>query len=256
MPRSPGNSVRHGVGSVWKAKGGVGRLPQSSAPSPRAALARLAVFSDLTDETIDDLASITNLRHYRKDMFIFGEGEPAELFCFVHSGAVKVFKTTADGAEQTLHLLQPGDLFAVTGFVIEGDYPGTAQTLEESWIACIRNRALQALARRSPDLSWALLTFFGERLTGTSRQVLDLGTRDSAGKLAAALLDLAHAGPDAHDPVTVDMHLTHRELAQLIGASRETVTRLLGDFRAEGAVQVLQGGRMTIVPKRLRRYLD
>lgn len=231
-------------------------MPINAAPSAREALARLDVFAQLREETLQALAKITNLRHYRKDMFIFAEGESAEIFCFVYRGAVKVFKTTADGNEQTLHLLREGDLFAITGFVIAGDYPGTAQTLEDSYIGCIRNSALQSLARRDVDLAWAMLVFFGQRLTGTSRQVLDLGTRDAAGKLAAALLQLAHVEPGSpHPPVTVDMHLTHRELAQLIGTSRETVTRLLGDFRAGGAVELLEGGRLSLHPDVLQRYV-
>ena len=227
-----------------------------TAPSPRDALLRLPPLQALPEATLTALADITSIRRYRRDMYIFAEGEPAELFCFVHSGAVKVFKTTLEGQEQTLHLLRAGDLFAVTGFVVPAPYPGTAQTLEDSWIGCVRNAALRSLATQDVALAFALLEHFGRRLTGTSRQVLDLGTRDAHGKLAAALLDLAGAGDEAEGAVTVDLHLTHRELAQLIGASRETVTRLLGEFREAGAVSQREDGRLRIDPPLLRRYVE
>ncbi len=230
--------------------------PAQNAPRADDALRSLAPFRDLPEATVSALAEVTSMRHYRRDMFIFAEGEPSEIFCFVHSGAVKVFKTSVDGQEQTLHLLRPGDLFAVTGFVVPSPYPGTAQTLEDSWIGCVRNAALRSLAVRDASLAFALLVHFGERLAGTSRHVLDLGTRDAAGKLAAALLDLVQTADAGADAVTVDLHLTHKELAQLIGASRETVTRLLGDFREAGAVTTGHDGRLTIHPGRLARYVE
>ncbi len=231
-------------------------MASGPAPDPAAALRGVAPFHALSDATVGALAESTSMRHYRHDMFIFGEGEPAELFCFVHTGAVKVFKTTVDGQEQTLHLVRPGELFAVTGFIIPAPYPGTAQTIEDSWIGCVRNQALRALAEREAALSFALLENFALRLTGTSRHVLDLGTRDAAGKLAAALLELADAGEKLQGQLTVDLHLTHKDLAQLIGASRETVTRLLGEFRDADAVATRSDGRLTVYPRNLQRYVE
>ncbi len=232
-------------------------MPHVQAPAAADALRDVAPFAELPDATIARLGEITSLRHYRKDMYVFGEGEPAEMLCFVHKGAAKVFKTTSDGQEQTLHLLQPNELFAVTGFVTGGLYPGTAQTLEDSWIGCIRNQSLRALAQSDVSLAWAMLTFFARRLTGTSQQVLDLGTRDTAGRLAAALLQLAGVRDRSMGKhVKVGLQVTHRELAQLIGASRETVTRLLGEFRQEGSIGVASDGHLEITPELLQRRLD
>lgn len=226
-------------------------------PTAADALAEVAPFADLPGVALRQLAELTSMRHYRKDMYIFGEGEPAEMLCFVHLGAVKVFKTLLDGQEQTLHLLGPGELFAVTGFVLGGVYPGTALTLEDSWIGCVRNEALRGLVRNDAATAWAFLSFLARRLTGTSQHVLDLGTRDSAGKLAAALLELAGVRErTVGQQVQIGLQVTHRELAQLIGASRETVTRLLGEFRQEGGVAVDREGRLTISPELLRRRLD
>ncbi len=236
---------------------GVHSLVHPQAPAASAALAEVAPFAELPGATLARLADITSIRRYRKDMYIFGEGEPAEMLCFVHRGVVKVFKTTSDGQEQTLHLLQQNELFAVTGFVVGGIYPGTAQTLEDSWVGCIRNQALRSLAQSDVSLAWSLLAFFARRLTGTSQQVLDLGTRDTAGRLAAALLQLAGVrdrGMGKH--VRVGLQVTHRELAQLIGASRETVTRLLGEFRQEGSIFVDADGHLEITPELLLSRLE
>lgn len=232
-------------------------MTHTQAPTAAAALVDVAPFAELPAATLAALAEVTSVRHYRKDMYIFGEGEPAEMLCFVHRGAVKVFKTTSEGQEQTLHLLQPNELFAITGFVVGGIYPGTAQTLEDSWVGCIRNQALRSLAQRDVALAWALLSFFARRLTGTSQQVLDLGTRDTAGRLAAALLQLAGVRERSMGQhVKVGLQVTHRELAQLIGASRETVTRLLGEFRQEGSIAVEPDGHLQITPELLQRRLD
>ena len=232
-------------------------MPHLHPPVTGDALREVDIFAELPAATVERLTEITSMRHYRKDMYVFGEGEPAEMLCFVHTGAVKVFKTTAEGQEQTLHLLQQHELFAITGFVVGGVYPGTAQTLQDSWIGCIRNQALRSLGQSDAALGWAFLSFFARRLTGTSQQVLDLGTRDTAGRLAAALLQLAGMREHPMGPhAKVGVQVTHRELAQLIGASRETVTRLLGEFRQEGSIQVGSDGRLEIVPEILGRRLD
>ena len=229
----------------------------ASRPSAFSALGLVPAFEQLPEETRQQLAEITHVRRYHRNALIYVEGEPAELFCFVTSGTVRLFKTTADGQEQTLHLLAPGTLFATTGFVPDARYPASAEAKEDSWVGCIPNAALAGIAQRDAYLSWTLLVAYSSRLSGKMQHMLDLGTRDAAGKLAAGLLRLVPAPQrTAGLPIPIDMPVSHQELARLIGASRETVTRLLKNFRMEGAVEVLGGRRMVLHPDVLERHVQ
>ena len=229
----------------------------AASPSSFSALSLVPAFEQLPEETREELAKITHMRRFRRHALVYVEGEAADLFCFVTSGTVRLFKTTAEGQEQTLHLLSPGTLFATTGFVPGARYPASAEAKEDSWVGCIPNTDLAALAQRDVHLSWTLLVAYSSRLSGKMQHMLDLGTRDAAGKLAAGLLRLVPTPQrTAGRPIPIDMPVSHQELAQLIGASRETVTRLLKNFRLEGAVEVLGSRRLVLHPDVLERHVQ
>jgi CRP/FNR family transcriptional regulator len=214
-------------------------------------------FQELPEESLTDLAAITHMRRFRRNALVYVEGAKAEVFCFVSSGTVKLFKTTAEGQEQTLHLLTPGMLFATTGFTPDARYPATAEAMEDTWVGCILNSDLSQLAQRDAHLSWALLVAYSSRLSGKMQHMLDLGTRDAAGRLAAGLLRLVPTPERVKGrSISIDMPVSHQELAQLIGASRETVTRLLKSFRLEGAVEVQGSRRLVLHPDVLQRHVQ
>jgi CRP-like cAMP-binding protein len=115
-----------------------------TAPEMLTAVSSVAAFRDLSPASREAIAGISSLRHYRKDMYVFIEGDDAEFLCFLHEGTVRTFRTTVLGAEQTLQLVRPGELFALTGFLHPRDaYPSTAQTVTEAWIGFVRNDALR-----------------------------------------------------------------------------------------------------------------
>ncbi len=220
-------------------------------PQALSAISSTSAFGDLPLASREALAGISSLRRYRKDAYVFIEGDEAEFLCLLYDGAVRTFRTSLVGAEQTLQLVRPGDLFALTGVLRPRDaYPATAQTVEDSWIGFLRNEALRALAQRSPDVAWALVQVFGERVREQSRQMLDLTSRDASSKIAATLLRLAEREEEGRG----GLHFTHRELAQLVGCSRETVTRVLREFREDRCVEQTVDGKLIIHPQRLQSY--
>lgn len=226
-------------------------------PSRLEAVSGIHAFERLSTATRTALSEVASLRLYRKDMFIFIEGEDAEFFCFLTSGAVRAYKTTLLGTEQTLHIIRPGEVFAVTGFVVGGSYPATALALEPSVVGFVRNDALRRLVQTHADLAWVLLEMFGERLVDSQQHVAALSGRDTSAKLAGALLQLAQDGSEEKSgAIHLGMRLTHRELAQLIGCSRETVTRTLRDFRDEGSVDVDDAGRLVLYRQALERHAN
>lgn len=224
-------------------------------PSRLDAVSSLCAFAHLSAATRTAISEVASLRPYRKDAFVFIEGDDSEFFCFVVSGVVRTYKTSLLGTEQTLEIVRHGELFSVTGFVTGGAYGVTAAALEPSLIGFVKNDALRELTKTHADLAWVLLQKFGERLIECEQHVASLTGRDTATKLARALLQLGENGAAAKaGEVALDVRLTHRELAQLVGCSRETVTRTLRDFREDGSVDLDPAGHLVLHLRQLERH--
>ena len=221
-------------------------------------LEAVPLFEGVSAVTRQALAAATTVRHYRQDMFVFAEGEEAESFHFVLRGRVRVFRDTRDGHEQTLQVLHAGGLLAVVGFLDGMPYPASAQTLTAAEIGSIRNADVARLTQAYGDLAWGLLQQLARRLLWAQGRMYDLALRSATGRVVSALLQLAreHGRTDANGRLTVDIPLTHREIGQLIGVSRETVTRTLRQLREAGALRWTEDGLLVVDPGELRPWLE
>ncbi len=222
-----------------------------TAPEILTAVSSVEAFRDLSLSAREAIAGISSLRHYRKDMYVFIEGDESEFLCFLHEGNVRVFRTSVLGTEQTLRIVRPGEIFSLTGFLHAREtHPSTAQTVSEGWIGFVRNDALRSLVQHSAEVGWALMQVFGERVRDQTRQLLELTSRDASSKIAATLLRLAERDGSQR----TGLHFTHRELAQLVGCSRETVTRVLREFREDHSIEQAEDGRLIVNAARLQSY--
>lgn len=213
-------------------------------------------FRDLPLDARRALSDIVSVRRYRKDAYIFIEGEDAEFVSFLVDGAVRTFRTSAEGQEQALRLVRAGEVFALAGFFGPEPYQATAQASEPSTVAFIQTRALRALVQRRAEIGWVFLQIFGQRLREAQAQMAELSGRDASQKLAAALLRLGEeSGVPDGQAILVPEHFTHRQLAQLIGCSRETVTRVLREFRQDRCVDLDPEGHLRIDPSRLQLHI-
>ena len=222
------------------------------------ALDGIPLFTGVSAAALQAVAQATTMRHYRRNMFIFAEGEPAESFHFVVDGRVRVFRDTPGGHEQTLQVLERGGLLAVVCFIDGWPYPASAQTVVESSIGSVRNADLAGLVQRHGDLAWKLLQQFARRLIWAQGRIYDLALRSATGRVVSALLQFAReqGKQDAHGLLTIDLPLTHRELGQLTGVSRETVTRTLGQLREAEAVHWTEAGGLVLDPKKMEDWLQ
>lgn len=194
--------------------------------------AKIPLFRDLAEEELDEISRLARVRNYKKNMIIFMEGEPGEALYFVVSGKVKITKTSSDGREQILHIFQHGDVFAEVVLMDGGPYPATAEVIEAGQIGMLMNQDVENLIRAKPDIAIKLLRIMSKRLRMAQAQVRDLALKDTYGRLAGMLLMLGREhGEDTPNGIKIDLPLSRQELANLIGTTRETVTRVLSDFK-------------------------
>lgn len=220
--------------------------------------AGITLFAGLPPELLAAIAEAAHRRHYHKAMLVFAAGEPTEAVYFVESGAVRVFRATEDGHEQTLQVLRAGDPVNLVGFADGSPYPASAETTADSDLLVISRADFARLAKSHGELGWVLLRELSRRLRWSQGRIYDFALRSAAGRVASALLDLARqrGKHQADGSLLLATPLTHRELGLMAGISRETATRMLQRLREDGAIHWTQAGFFVVDPKRMEPWLD
>lgn len=185
---------------------------------------------------------------------IFAEGEPGDRLYVVIDGKVKLGHTSGDGRESLLAVLGPGEMFGELSLFDPGARTATATALTEATVAGLGRPALRPWLTGRPEVAETLLTALAQRLRRTNDAMADLVFSDVPGRVAKALLDLGEKfGESSPEGLAVTHDLTQEELAQLVGASRETVNKALADFASRGWLQLESRSVVLLDVERLRR---
>ncbi len=190
-------------------------------------------------------------RRYRKGTILFNEGDPGESLFFVKEGRVRVTRLSAGGQEQVLRVWGPGSAIGLVVLADKAHYPATAQVTEDATLYAFRVDDLLAVIAESQPLAANAFRLVGQRLRLARDTAHDLAVHSTHGRLASLLLKTAEEQRSSR----ISLGLTHQEIAGMIGTSRETVTRVLADFRRTKCVAV-EGEQMVILNEnRLREWM-
>jgi CRP/FNR family cyclic AMP-dependent transcriptional regulator len=196
---------------------------------------RAPLFQALDDEAAVALQSqMTPSRMERGDV-LFHEGDRGDALYVIAEGKIKLGRTSPDGRENLVAILGPGEMFGELSLFDPGPRTMTATAIAETQLLALGNDSLTGLLSGRPEVSKALLSALAQRLRRTNAHLADLVFTDVPGRVAKALLDLAERfGRPVEGGILVSHDLTQEELAQLVGASRETVNKALADFASRG----------------------
>jgi CRP/FNR family cyclic AMP-dependent transcriptional regulator len=214
-----------------------------------AVLATVPLFAALDDETGELLATALTTRAVDRGHVVFSEGDTGDRLFIVMDGKVKISRAAADGRENLLTVLGPGEMFGELSLFDPGARTATATAVTESTLASLDHDDLRPLLLNEPGMAVQLLRALAQRLRRTNEAMADLVFSDVPGRVAKALLDLAEKfGVEETDGMRVHHDLTQEELAQLVGASRETVNKALSDFATRGWLR-LEGRTVLLLDK-------
>lgn len=196
------------------------------------------LFQDLTPPFLGPIAAIARERRFQKRHTIFMEGEKGTYVVLIVSGIIKISRSSSDGRVKTLALLRPRDFFGEMALFLPGhERSATAEALTDCRVITIDQGDFERLLKDVPGISLRIIQTLAHRLQAANRQIKTLALGDSHSKLADLLLWLKDefTQPGGGPPL---IPLTHQELADLAGLSRETTTRLLNTFEQEGVVKL------------------
>jgi CRP/FNR family transcriptional regulator, cyclic AMP receptor protein len=202
-------------------------------------LSRAPLFSALDDDAAATLrASMTEVTLPRGET-LFREGDSGDCLYVITDGKIKLGRAATDGRENILAILCPGEMFGELSLFDPKPRTATAVAVVDSTLMSLGHEALDQLLTGRPAVAESMLAALAQRLRRTNESLADLVFSDVPGRVAKALLDLStRFGVQADDGLHVTHDLTQEELAQLVGASRETVNKALADFASRGWIRL------------------
>jgi CRP/FNR family transcriptional regulator len=185
---------------------------------------------------------------------LFAEGVSGHELYVIIDGKVKLTRAAADGRENLLQVLGPGEMFGELSMFDPRPRTSSAVAVTDTRLGSLDHDFLRPWLTGRPDVALHLLQALAQRLRRANDVTADLVFTDVPGRVAKALLDLADRFGEPQDQgLQVHHDLTQEELAQLVGASRETVNKALADFAARGWLQLSAKSVLLLEPERLRK---
>ncbi len=208
-------------------------------------LRKVDLFSALSDEELQSVSDRKIVRRYPKDAVILNEGDHSDALYVIKEGKVKVVKSGPDGKEVVIALMAAGDYFGEISLIDEQPRSASIIAKQNSELIIIRKSDFQEILMSNPTFALNVMRGFCERLRSADRHIESLALMDVYGRIARLLLDLSK--PEG-EKMVVPEQLTHQDIANMIGSSREMVTRILKDLSTGGYITI-QDRRITIESK-------
>jgi CRP/FNR family transcriptional regulator, cyclic AMP receptor protein len=217
-------------------------------------LARVPLFAALDAESAASLEATMTRRTLARGHAVFREGDAGDRLFVILDGKVKISRAAPDGRENLLAVLGTAEMFGELSLFDPGPRTASATTITASTLASLDHDDLRPLLIERPGVAVQLLKALAQRLRRTNEAMADLVFTDVPGRVAKALLDLsAKFGVPEDGNTRVRHDLTQEELAQLVGASRETVNKALSEFAHRGWLQIDGRSVLLLDPDRLAR---
>jgi CRP/FNR family transcriptional regulator len=204
-------------------------------------------FCNLPPKALQAFDSVSSSTSYPKDATLFVEGQPPRGVYMLCSGRIKLTMGSADGKVLILRVAEPGDLLGLSATIAGVPYELTAETMEPCQVNFVRRDDFLRFLREHTDACFRAAKNLSDGYDVACREIRSLGLSHSAAeKLAKLLLEWsARSGAAAKNKGRIKVGVTHEEIAQMIGTSRETVTRILSELRKKQIIH-LKGSTLEI----------
>jgi len=196
-------------------------------------LRQIPLFAKVGDGDLRNMAQLLIERRFPKNKTIVEEGLPGDYMYVIREGRVKVTKLSGDGREKILELMGPGDFFGEMSLLDNAERSASVKTLCETRILALSRNDFLSELRRNPDLAMAVIQELTRRVRQMDEQASSLSFQRVRERTKGLLLRLARED-STRDGWRITPSLTHQQIADMIGTSRETVTRVLKVLKEQG----------------------
>ena len=204
------------------------------------------IFSDLPEETIEQISQVGIRKTFKKDSIILMEEDESGALFIIVKGKVKVTRTSSDGREVILNILSESDIFGEMALIDGLTRSATVTSLEPSELFIIQRNQFLEFLKEHPEISIAVMQELSKRLRTADMQIKSLSLKDAEGKVATVIVQLANdTGRIRQGAVEIEKLPLQQDLANMAGTSRETISRTLHSFAKKGMIE-LEGSKLRI----------
>lgn len=209
-------------------------------------LKKIYLFSGLTDRDLETLSRLAVNRRFSRETTIFWEGREAQGFFILLTGQVKLTKSSPEGKEYILRIVNPGETFGEAAVLAEAGYPASAIALEDCKTLYFAKSDFLNLLTSSPTLARNMLATMSRLLFHLTKQLEDLSLKEVSSRLARYIIDQClETHGRLEEGLSFDLPITKTHLASYLGTISETLSRTLARIKSLGAI-VEDRGRITI----------
>lgn len=204
-------------------------------------LKRVPIFSGVDDDSLSKIATVTSEKNYSKKNIVFHEGDYGDALYIIKNGRIKISKVAIDGREKTLSILKTGDFFGEMAIFDNMPRSATSEAMDNDVkLLSISKNDFERVVFENPSIALAIMKDLTRRIRQINEQVQDLAFKDVHGRVASTIYNLLKAERDvAKDANKIrSLRMTHQDLANMVGSSRETVTRALNRLQDEGIISI------------------
>ncbi len=211
----------------------------------------IPLFSGLSNTELEEIIGITAKRSFPKNNVIINEGDETDSLYLIITGKVKIVLSDEDGKEITISILEPNDYFGELALIDDEPRSARVVTMEKCQFCVINQSDFNNVLDNNPSLVRNLLKGLSKRLREANKNIESLALMDVYGRVARTLLQFAK--PEDDGTKVIREKLTQKDIASMVGASREMVSRIFKDLTTGGYISV-ESGIITINEKLPSHY--
>ncbi|MEY2192232.1 Crp/Fnr family transcriptional regulator [Neobacillus sp. BF23-41] len=211
-------------------------------------LADFTLFRELNDFEITKISDIAIAREWKKHSHVFLQGDPLENVYFINDGKIKIYKSDINGKEQIVAIAKKGEMFPHVGFFRKGDYPAYAEVLESSTLIAVPISKFETVLIENPELCIKVFKVLGEKIVDLQNRLEEQILNNTYEQIIKLLIRLAqkHGKEQEDGTILLKSEFTNKDLANMIGTTRETISRTLTKMKKDELIEVDEEGNMIV----------
>jgi CRP/FNR family transcriptional regulator, cyclic AMP receptor protein len=216
-------------------------------------LSEFSLFRVLNDSELSKVADIAITREWKKHSHVFLQGDPLENVYFIYDGKIKIYKTDTNGKEQIVSILKKGEMFPHVGFFRKGDYPAFAEVLEASTLITVPISQFENVLIENPELCIKVFNVLGEKIVDLQNRLEEQILNNTYEQIIKLLIRLAqnHGKELNNGTILLKAEFTNKDLANMIGTTRETISRTLTKMKKDELLTEDKDGNLIMDPNQL-----
>jgi CRP/FNR family transcriptional regulator len=221
-------------------------------------LSEFSLFRELNDYELTKITDIAIVRDWKKQSHVFLQGDPLENVYFIYNGKIKVYKSDVNGKEQIVAIMKKGEMFPHVGFFRKGEYPAYAEVLESSTLITVPIFKFEAVLIENPELCIKVFRVLGEKIVDLQNRLEEQILNNTYEQIIKLLIRIGQKhGKELEDGrILLKSEFTNKDFANMIGTTRETISRTLTKMKKDELIEVDNDGNMILDIEKLMEEIQ